>query len=127
MFDNFDDETVWEDDPWPTKDAHDYRVKPTGSDPVWITGNNDHIPLSMVDDQHLQHIERFLLGRGARDAGVVRQILFTNWYETIRTELELRGLPVLGDHPRAHERQEAKDGARLHRIHDDLYWEGELA
>ncbi len=96
---------------------------PAGSDPVWITGDGSRIPLSSVDNQHLQNIERFLLGRGACDTGL-REILFKNWYETIRTELELRGLPVLGDHPRAHERQEAKMG-HLHRIHDD--WEGELA
>ena len=116
FFDDWGDEF----ESWPDIGDH---LPPEGDDPIWITGNGDRIPLSSVDNQHLQNIERFLLGRGACDTGL-REILFKNWYETIRTELELRGLPVLGDHPRAHERQEAKMG-HLHRIHDD--WEGELA
>ncbi len=115
-------------DEWPDeihffRRSVDFNHKPVGADPVWITGQGERLPLSTVDNQHLQNIERFLLGRGARDASA-RQILFGNWYDTIRTELELRGLTVLGDHPVAHRRQEARDGARLRLT---CYEEGELA
>lgn len=75
------------------------------SEPVWKTYEGEGIPLSQIEDSYLLNIERMLLGRGAED-WADREVLFANWYDIIRDEIERRGIKPLATHPKALERQE---------------------
>lgn len=84
---------------WDIEDPTPYGP-PQGDDPEWLCGDGaTSIPLSEIEDSHLLNIERFLIGRGRMDAEV-RKDLFTWWYQTIRDEIDRRGLDgqLLGTH-----------------------------
>lgn len=81
---------------------------PQGDDPLWLCGNRrTYVALSKMTDGHLLNVERFLLGHGA-ETGAVRQALFGWWYDTIRDEIDRRGLGghLYDTHPAALRRQE---------------------
>ncbi len=79
---------------------------PEGTDPLWLTADMRLVPVSQMDNEHLQNLERMLLGRGGVDPSF-RQIGFVRWYDIIRDELDRRGvMPIDWDHPRAKARQE---------------------
>lgn len=60
-------------------------------EPIWETkGNRDSIPLSKIEDSHLQNIERMLRGDGLPWADRFQIASF--WYEIIETEMRRRRL-----------------------------------
>lgn len=60
-------------------------------EPIWETqGNKQSIPLSKIEDDHLQEIERMLRGDGWPWVDVF--LIAEFWYEIIDTEMSKRGL-----------------------------------
>lgn len=90
-------------------------LQPVGDDPVWLTANLRRVPLSKMDDEHLQKLERMLLGRGSADPRY-RQVLFERWYDVVRNEVDRRRLMLLEDHPRAIIRQERDQNSRIEEV-----------
>ena len=84
----------WEEGDWPCE-------PPEGDDPVWMMGDGELIFLSDIEDNHLLNIERFLIGDGT-NYPVFRAQLHEWWYDTIRNEIERRGLLLKSDHYLAH-------------------------
>ncbi len=92
--------------PWET-------LRPKGVDPIWLTSQMIPVRLSQMDNEHLQNLERMLLGRGRVDPPF-RQVAFQRWYDIIRDEMDKRGMkPLQQDHQFAIMRQE-KDAVMRH-------------
>ena len=84
------------------------KLRPEGVDPLWLTAQMELIHISQMDNEHLQNLERMLLGRGRVDPSF-RDRLFEFWYLCIRDEMDRRGLePLHEDHRLAIIRQEKK-------------------
>lgn len=70
------------------------RRKHITEEPIWETqGNRKSIPLSKIEDSHLQEIDRMLRGEGRPWPDRFRIASF--WYEIIETEMRRRGLKPL--------------------------------
>jgi len=77
--------------------------KPDDSgNPLWKCGDGRLIRLRDIKNDHLQEIERFLIGRGKFSSASMRPQLFNDWYDIIVREMNRRNLNVLiEDHPEA--------------------------
>lgn len=69
----------------------------TFAEPLWLCDDGVIIPLSQINNKHLQHIERWLRKGGAT---LPPQLLIDTWKDIIRAELDKRGLALLPDHPK---------------------------
>lgn len=65
-----------------------------GTEPVWHTLDGKKIPLSQIEDGHLQNIERFLRGKGKLRVNTESPRI-PHWQSVILGEMVRRGLDAL--------------------------------
>lgn len=100
-----------------------YSASALTKEPCWRDAEGVVTPISQLQSDHLQNIERFLRGGGATTANRVAN---PRGLKLIQAEMSRRGLPSLPDHDAAYVRQAASlqkvtvPGRGMEVVHTDL-------
>ena len=79
---------------WSDRANDKHLIRFNGTEPVWRTLDGQEIPLSQIDDRHLQNIERFLRGKGTLKVNA-RSPSIPHWQSVVLSEMVRRGLDAL--------------------------------